>query len=107
MNLDSWTKEGIPFCSGDTATRLLEKFHDDQLKALENHKKQTPIRRKKLELTKTEDKDFHARAMASLREWLDSAIVPGEDDAEGASFLLPPCNSFLRRALYGKTICYQ
>ena len=38
--------------------------------------------------------------MASLREWLDAAIIPSEDDLEGASFLLPPCNSFLRRALY-------
>ena len=56
--------------------------------------------------------------MASLREWLDSAIRPrpragptnaDEDEVaererkekeEGKSLLLPPCNAFLRRALY-------
>jgi hypothetical protein len=100
MNFDQWTREGIPFCTGDTASKLLDKFFDQQVQALSNTKKTPPTRRKKIELTRVEDKDFHARAMASLREWLDAAIVPGEGDNEGASLLLPPCNSFLRRALY-------
>ena len=48
----------------------------------------------KVELTKTEDINFHARAMASLREWIDN-VTSGT-----TSFLLPACNGFLRRALY-------
>lgn len=100
MNLDVWTREGIPFCTGNTASNLLEKFYEQQLLALSNKTKPRTSRYKKVELTRVEDKDFHARTMASLREWLDSAIVPGDGDTEGASFLLPPCNSFLRRALY-------
>jgi len=70
-------------------------------------------RRRKVELSRAEDINFHARTMASLREWIDAATVPpvaaagagagaAVDDttSEGSSFLLPPCNSFLRRALY-------
>jgi len=42
--------------------------------------------------------------MAGLREWLDAAIHHYDQSEnappEGASMLLPPCNSFLRRALY-------
>jgi poly(A)-specific ribonuclease len=103
-NLNEWIQEGIPFCTGENATRLLEKFRADQLEK-QAHEASTPPtpafnRRHKIELTRTEDKDFHARAMASLREWLDAAILPSREDLEGASFLLPPCNSFLRRALY-------
>jgi hypothetical protein len=105
MNLDLWTREGIPFCTGDTASKLSEKFYDQQLQALSKSTAPSPNKRKKIELTRTEDKDFHARAMASLREWLDAAIVPGDGETEGASFLLPPCNSFLRRALYESIPC--
>jgi hypothetical protein len=48
-------------------------------------------------------------SQAGLREWLDTAIVQVvlvsddgevEDAEEGRQYLLPPCNSFLRRALY-------
>jgi hypothetical protein len=102
MNLDLWAREGIPFCTGDVATNLLDKFYDDQLK--QNASKPTSntsySRGGRIELTRVEDKDFHARAMASLREWLDSAIAPDEGSSEGTSLLLPPCNAFLRRALY-------
>lgn len=102
MNLDVWTREGIPFCTGDVATNLLEKYHEKQTKLSGTAKtpSSTPRSSRRVELTRAEDKDFHARAMASLREWLDAAIVPREEDTEGASLLLPPCNSFLRRALY-------
>jgi poly(A)-specific ribonuclease len=105
MNLDVWTREGIPFCTGDVATNLLDKYYEKQLKLSETTKTKTPSSStprssRRVELTRAEDKDFHARAMASLREWLDAAIVPREEDTEGASLLLPPCNSFLRRALY-------
>jgi hypothetical protein len=46
---------------------------------------------------------------AGLREWLDTAIVTVvlvsdegevEDSEEGRQYLLPPCNSFLRKVLY-------
>lgn len=54
---------------------------------------------RKIVLTKDGDKEFHARVLSSLREWLDTPIE-GAQDAEGVSFLLPRCNSFLRRSLY-------
>jgi CAF1 family ribonuclease len=65
--------------------------------------------RRRVELRRSEDIDFHARAMASLREWLDSPVQQAGnisddegavDPVSGTSLLLPPCNSFLRRALY-------
>jgi hypothetical protein len=103
-NLNEWIQEGIPFCTGEDATRMLEKFRSDNLEKQAHESSNPPIqafgRRRKVELAQTEDRDFHARAMASLREWLDAAILPNREDLEGASFLLPPCNSFLRRALY-------
>jgi hypothetical protein len=106
MNLDVWTREDIPFCTGNVATGLLDKYYEKQVKLSEKTTAtttgKTPPRppSRRVQLTWAEDKDFHARAMASLREWLDAAIVPREEDTEGASLLLPPCNSFLRWALY-------
>lgn len=103
-NLNEWIQEGIPFCTGEVATRLLERFRSEQLEKQAHESSNPPLpsfnRRRKVELTRNEDRDFHARAMASLREWLDAAILPSHGDLEGVSFLLPPCNSFLRRALY-------
>jgi hypothetical protein len=52
---------------------------------------------------------FSKTFQAGLREWLDTAIVTvvlvsddGEvqDSEEGRQYLLPPCNAFLRKALY-------
>jgi hypothetical protein len=135
MNFDVWSKQGIPFVTGDTAEELLWKFQ--QQKVADEEERKTKKRsneyhnRRRVELRRAEDIDFHARAMASVREWLDSAHPhpppphppaarrPGDrenndndddDDAtngvtayeqhEGVMMYLPPCNSFLRRALY-------
>lgn len=97
MDFNLWTKEGIPFCTTDQATELLSKYRKKAQSLLDA----TPLRpfdpSRKVELTRAEDINFHARAMASLREWIDSARSANE---EGTSFLLPPTNAFLRRALY-------
>jgi hypothetical protein len=66
--------------------------------------------RRRVQLRRTEDIDFFSRTMASIRGWLDSPATPedagaGDDNGhpqeqEGASLVLPECNSFMRRALY-------
>lgn len=124
MSFDLWSKHGVPFTTSAKAVEALEAYiaKEKAFVAAANPVNnclptiQETIRRR-VELRRSEDVDFHARAMASLREWLDSPIQQqqpavmaagdGSDDDEGAvdplagaSFLLPPCNSFLRRALY-------
>lgn len=101
-NLNEWIQEGIPFCTGKDATSMLDKYLEQEMKKKADAAKPSPdqSQRRAVELTRNEDKDFHARAMASLREWLDAAVVVNPGDLEGSSFHLPPCNSFLRRALY-------
>jgi CAF1 family ribonuclease len=134
MSLDLWSREGIPYTTTANARQRLEWYQKKELDMLQKEKDQSsrPVTvqetvRNRIELTRSEDKTFHARAMASLREWLDSPIPQtdhppepprrggdppqNEEDDEGAimeppdplvncSFLLPPCNSFLRRSLY-------
>ena len=92
MNFDMWTKEGIPFVTTAMADSIVKKYQNSRVQQ-ETPAVKDPTRRR-IELHKTEDINFHARALASLREWIDSAVAPG------TSFLLPPCNRFLRRALY-------
>ena len=101
MDLNLWAQEGIPFCTGETAEQLIGKFigrHEE----IESPSGPTPMKNKrKVVLTKDEDKEFHARVMSSLREWLDAPIPgAGVPSGEGVSFLLPRCNSFLRRSIY-------
>ena len=112
MNFDVWTKEGVPFVTSEMAEDLIAKYQEKHLEQQENKAKNRSNAyrpgRRRVELRRTEDIDFHARAMASLREWLDSAqprqirgrLGANENVPEGLSFLLPPANSFLRRALY-------
>ena len=116
MNFDLWSRQGIPYVTKDVADKLLSKFKKKQTEKRE--KKDSPNKnpskfqgRTRVELSRTEDINFHARAMASLREWLDSAqptIQPRrprgnqgpEEVPEGLGFLLPQATSFQRRALY-------
>jgi len=101
MDLNFWAKEGIPFCTGSNQTHnLVEKFlkHQKHISSPNTSLARTAGSRK-IVLTKDGDKEFHARVLSSLREWLDTPIE-GAQDAEGVSFLLPRCNSFLRRSLY-------
>lgn len=102
LDLSLWAREGIPFCTEDAAAKLVEKFLKRYKETDNVSNNTTPAKSKrKVVLTKDEDKEFHARVMSSLREWLD-APIPGAatPEAEGVSFLLPRCNSFLRRSLY-------
>mmetsp|Transcript_7786 Transcript_7786/g.8922 ORF Transcript_7786/g.8922 Transcript_7786/m.8922 type:complete len:634 (+) Transcript_7786:342-2243(+) len=99
MNFNLWTKEGIPYCTSSKAIEFMEKYRKRAFSLLTDvDSKPKPFSRKKVELTRPEDINFHARSMASLREWIDSARASTND--EGTSFILPPANAFLRRALY-------
>ncbi len=101
MDLNLWAQEGIPFCTGEKAEQLMEKFMERHDK-IETPTGPTPTKhRRKVVLTRDDDKEFHARVMSSLREWLDAAIPgAGAPGGEGVSFLLPSCNTFLRRSIY-------
>jgi poly(A)-specific ribonuclease len=93
MDFNLWTKEGIPYVTTTVASSIIQRYKDHRLK--HESKESTTVRdptKRRIELSKTEDVNFHARAMASLREWIDSVGT--------TSFLLPACNGFLRRALY-------
>lgn len=109
MSFDMWTKEGVPFVNSVKAKDLLKRFEERHQQGYSNSKSSG----KRIELRSSQDVTFHARAMASVREWLDNVqeqpdrssgpTAEDEDGAlpeEGISFLLPPCNSFLRRVLY-------
>jgi len=122
MDYNKWLKEGVPYVPVDRAQDVLEKFKEKHDK-LEEERKQnasdngpTP-RKNKVQLTRADDVAFLARTMSTLREWIDTAVrshrVRAADDdedevaarerkekEEGKSLLLPPCNAFLRRALY-------
>jgi len=99
MNFNLWTKEGIPYCTTNKANEFMEKYRKRAISLLTDvDSKQKPFSRKRVELTRAEDINFHARSMANLREWIDSARATTND--EGTSFLLPPANAILRRALY-------
>lgn len=86
------------------AEHLLDKFLEDEEEKLAKEAKPETIPsfddRKRVQLRRLEDQQFHARAMSTLREWLDTPSSPSPEDQEGTSLLLPPCNSFMRRALY-------
>jgi poly(A)-specific ribonuclease len=93
MDFNMWTREGIPYVTTTMASPIIQKYKDHRLKheSKESITVRDPTKRR-VELSKTEDVNFHARAMASLREWIDSVGT--------TTFLLPACNGFLRRALY-------
>lgn len=99
MDFNLWTKAGIPFCTSAQAEDFMNKYRKkvQALMEVDQPQKPTDPTSRSIELTKPEDINFHARAMASLREWIDSSRSATN---EGTSFLLPPANAFLRRALY-------
>lgn len=155
MSFDMWSRQGVPFATTTARAEYEVKAYVDKEQAAAaaaassalGIPSTTDTTRRRVELRRHEDIEFHARAMASLREWLDSPIVveevPAENDpvgdaaaaaaiplvdgsedegvvveegeegavgnndvsqgnaaTTGVSFLLPSCNSFLRRALY-------
>jgi poly(A)-specific ribonuclease len=102
MDFNKWTREGVPYVTVDVANALERKYETQQQEELQGEKSNNtssnsmwrdPTRRR-ITLTKESDVQFHARAMASLREWIDRSIQGSP------SMLLPACNRFLRRALY-------
>jgi CAF1 family ribonuclease len=106
FDMNTWTRQGIPYCTVPYANTCLAKFqmahstsstttttsttttagsavpttpttnshHHNSNSNNSKTKRHTPQRR--LESTRPKDKNFHARAMSSLREWLDAAIPP-------------------------------
>jgi CAF1 family ribonuclease len=122
MSLDIWTRQGIPYATSvPHASTYLESYLQHELRVQREaqdkheHQQTKPATiqdavRKEVELRRPEDIEFHARTMATLREWLDIPIVTSTSNAAtnnenvdpfmDYSLLLPPCNSFLRRALY-------
>lgn len=104
MSFDHMVASGIPYVTKENAEKLMNNYYEKQTEDSQETKKPTTPR-SKVKLVHLQDRNFHARSMASLREWLDAAIHQHENNEEnaapeGSSFLLPPCNSFLRRALY-------
>jgi poly(A)-specific ribonuclease len=100
MNFDLWVREGIPFCTRPMAEKAMAQFLEREEK---RNKLPEPIpasNRKRVVLTREEDKQFHARCMTRLREWLDTPLMRPPVNGEGVSILLPRCNSFLRRSIY-------
>jgi poly(A)-specific ribonuclease len=124
MDFAMWTKDGVGYLNTQQTNELIAKIETK----LSNEEQQannaacitngtaisttTPSgnnNHKKVVLTKTQDIQFVGRVTAAVREWLDNAVhhhhrhVPredGQDSRHTSSFVLPPCNAFLRRALY-------
>ena len=107
MSFDLWSKQGVPFLLELQANETIDKYAAKQkiemLSATAEPTVENTIQRR-VQLRRSEDIEFFARAMAGLREWLDAAhphpVEQPPDAPEGQSYLLPACNSFLRRALY-------
>lgn len=101
MDFDTWVRQGIPFCNKDNVDNVVARF----LEKLDRRNQPAQIvspNRQRLTLTRDSDKEFHARCITRLREWLDApVVVPEEVRGEGVSLLLPRCNSFLVRS----TLC--
>jgi len=113
ISFDKWTKEGIPFMTEGQSKESVQRYIAKALEEEANEQEQSKqpsvqeASQRRVRLRRTEDIDFFTRTMASLRSWLDSPVtVPeaannnGAANPEGACFLLPDCNSFMRRALY-------
>mmetsp|Transcript_8241 Transcript_8241/g.10790 ORF Transcript_8241/g.10790 Transcript_8241/m.10790 type:complete len:673 (+) Transcript_8241:348-2366(+) len=113
ISFDKWTKEGIPFQTESQAKDSLQSYTEKILDAegKEHQAEKQPsiqdLSRRRVQLRRTEDIDFFSRTMANLRNWLDSSLTSVDENGigqaqedEGASYILPECNSFLRRALY-------
>ena len=99
MSFDMWSKEGVNFQREAKAKETLSRYAEKEVERREKERQPTEsptieaVSRRRVELRRREDIDFHARAMANLREWLDSPSGVNPYD-------MPPCNSFLRRSLY-------
>jgi hypothetical protein len=105
MSFDAWVNQGVPFCNELNAERVAQAF----LERHEKRAKQLPVvsanNRERLVLTNEADKQFHARCITLLREWLDAPLVaPDPQHGEGVTLLLPRCNRHLVRK---RSPCFQ
>jgi len=121
ISFDKWTKEGVPYLLEDQAEKAVKQYTDRVLEAEakeQQESKQPTVQeasQRRVQLRRTEDVDFFTRAMATLRNWLDTPVSAtaailnnqnpdnqneAKNPPEGACFMLPECNSFMRRALY-------
>jgi len=97
MSWDQWARKGISFLTTDEALKEVTRFCEEQQAkmnspALPKSPSANETVTRNIQLTRTADVQFAARAMADLREWLDSSTE--------TTIVLPECSSFLRRALY-------
>jgi len=126
MEFGTWIKDGVGYLNTQQANDLIAKI---EAKLISEEQQQghnangtdtmnttaaapTPEKnnhQSKVVLTRTQDIQFVGRVTAAVREWIDNAIphdrVPqaadnGPNLRHASSFVLPPCNAFLRRALY-------
>lgn len=117
MDFSMWTRDGVGFLTTQQCEDLLAKINqkiisEEQREAADETAKSLPTveNSRKVILTKTQDIQFVGRVTAAVREWLDNAVhhpnnalvaQDADDDVRHSStYVLPPCNAFLRRALY-------
>ncbi|KAL7531213.1 hypothetical protein ACHAWF_003675 [Thalassiosira exigua] len=111
MDFQKVFREGINCATLERAKYLKRRYFDKRdAKRKEDEEKEEKKKRQengsrkraRVKLTRAEDIAFVARTMATLREWIDAdgGGGGGEFGGEGSSLVLPPCNAFLRRALY-------
>ena len=104
MSYDTWVKQGVTCTNTVESSAFLQDYIVERVRKDEEARQPPPSPTvqqvaRRVELRKTEDVEFFSRSMANLREWLDQPW-PVRADTEGAAFLLPACNSFMRRAFY-------
>ncbi|KAG7354656.1 CAF1 family ribonuclease [Nitzschia inconspicua] len=100
MSFDTWVQDGIPFCTKFNAQKVVERFLERHQRRIKAAPIMSPNNSQRLVLSRDADKQFHARCITRLREWLDAPLPTPAPTQEGVSLLLPRCNSFLRRSLY-------
>jgi len=119
MDFSMWTRDGVGFLTTQQCEDLLAKIRqkiisDEQREAAGEtggKSNSTVENSRKVILTKTQDIQFVGRVTAAVREWLDNAVhhpnnallaQDAVDDVvrHSSTYVLPPCNAFLRRALY-------
>lgn len=98
MSFDAWVNHGVPFCCECNAGKVVDQFLEKHQNRMKLAPVVSPSLRKRLVLTNEADKQFHARCITRLREWLDAPqVAPAPSHGEGVSLLLPRCNSYLVR----------
>lgn len=103
MSFDLWTKQGVNYVTHDKAEEIVSEYvtkYEHQMQRQKDAQAPKSVQdtlRRRVELRRTDDINFFASVMASIREWLDNASGSSEAPSR---LMLPACNSFLRRALY-------